>query len=144
MNQIKRQLKRKTANTTIIAFISLFILNIFIMPSVLSKAEEKTPSQFDTRIETNYEATFHSGWKKSADGVLQATIEGKGEDVVEEGEAVLVIENLKTNVTTTYHLKDNELSQYTPKYIEWIDKNRLFVIIGYAQAQSQQVVSFIC
>jgi len=98
----------------------------------LQTVKEITPSQFEVKVETNYKADFHSGWKTSPDGLLQATIDGKGETASEEGEAVLVIENLETSVSTIYKLKDNELSQFTPKVVEWIDDNRVFVIIGYA------------
>jgi len=132
MNKTKQQLKRKIGITTIIAFLGLLIFSVFITPSVLSKGKENTPSQFDAKVEKDYEVNFHSGWKNSSDSLLQATIEGKGESASEEGEAVLVIKNLKSKVTTIYQLKDNELGQYTPKHIEWIDGNRLFVIIGYS------------
>lgn len=94
--------------------------------------KEKTPSHFDAKVETNYKANFHSGWKTSPRGIQQATIDGKGENASEEGEAVLVIKSLETNVPTIYKLKDNENGQYTPKVVEWIDENRVFVIIGYA------------
>ncbi|WP_177184398.1 DUF4652 domain-containing protein [Psychrobacillus sp. OK032] len=130
MNETKQQLKRKIGITTIIAFLGLLIFSIFITPSVLGK--DNTPDQFNAKIEKEYEVNFHSGWKKSSNSLQQATIDGKGEFASEEGEAVLVIENLKSNVTTIYRLKDNDLGQYTPKYIEWIDGNRLFVIIGYS------------
>lgn len=128
----KQQLKRKIVNKTILAFFSLLAISIFITPSVFSKEKENTPSQFHAKVVTNYEVSFHSKWKKSPKGLQQATIDGKGESVSEEGEAVLIIENFKTKKTTIYQLKNNDLSQYTPKYIEWIDENRLFVIVGYA------------
>ncbi|MFJ7972455.1 DUF4652 domain-containing protein [Psychrobacillus sp. NPDC096389] len=128
----EQQLKQKIVNKTILAFFSLLAISIFITPSVFSKEIENTPSQFNAKVVTNYEPSFHSEWKKSSKGVQQATIEGKGDPAIEEGEAVLVIENLQTKKTTIYQLKNNEFSQYTPKYIEWIDENRLFVIIGYA------------
>ncbi|MFJ5769785.1 DUF4652 domain-containing protein [Psychrobacillus sp. NPDC093180] len=132
MNETMQQLKQKIRNITIIAFIGFLSFSIFFTPTVLGKGIENIPTQFDAKVEKNYEASFHSGWKKSSDGLQQAAIDGRGEFATEEGEAVLVIENIKTKATTIYQLKDNDLSQYTPKYIEWIDKNRLFVIIGYA------------
>jgi hypothetical protein len=87
---------------------------------------------FGVRVELNYVAHFHSGWKTSPDGLQQATIAGKGEFASEEGEASLVIENLEMNESTIYKLKNNRVAQNTPKYVEWIDENRLFLIIGYA------------
>ncbi|MFC5604976.1 DUF4652 domain-containing protein [Sporosarcina koreensis] len=90
---------------------------------------------FEIEVGANYEiadASYHSGWKTSPDGLQRATIYGKGENAIEEGEALLVIENLKTNKSTIYKLKDNSVAQNTPKYVEWIDENRLFVIVGFA------------
>ncbi|WP_252503105.1 DUF4652 domain-containing protein [Sporosarcina sp. Marseille-Q4943] len=90
---------------------------------------------FEIKVGANYDiadATSHSGWKTSPDGLQRATIDGKGEHAFEEGEALLVIENLKTNQSTIYRLKDNSDAQNTPKYVEWIDENRLFVIVGFA------------
>lgn len=92
-------------------------------------------SLFEVRVETHYDianADSHSGWKTSPGGLQQATIYGKGKDAIEEGEALLIIENLETNDSTTYKLKDNSVAQNTPKYVEWIDENRLFVIVGFA------------
>ncbi|WP_053589358.1 DUF4652 domain-containing protein [Bacillus sp. FJAT-22090] len=100
-----------------------------ITPSVL---EEKSMSLFESDVETNYEPNSHSEWKKSPEGLKQATIAGRGELAEEEGEAVLVIENFNTNESVIYKLKDNIDGQYTPKYVEWIDENRLFVIVGFA------------
>ncbi|MGB3259494.1 DUF4652 domain-containing protein [Paenisporosarcina sp.] len=91
---------------------------------------EQTPSHFKAQIVTNYVADFNSGWKISPENALRATINGKGETAGEEGEAVLVIENLANSETTIYALKDNYFGQFTPKKVEWIDENRLFVIIG--------------
>jgi len=91
---------------------------------------EQTPSHFKATIVTNYEVDFHSGWQISPENLQRATINGKGETAGEEGEAVLVIENLASSETTIYALKDNYFGQFTPKKVEWIDENRLFVIIG--------------
>ena len=93
---------------------------------------EQTPAHFKATIVKNYVADFHSGWQISPGNLKRATINGKGETAGEEGEAVLVIESLATNETTIYTLKDNYFGQFTPKKIEWIDENRLFVIIGAA------------
>lgn len=95
-----------------------------------NEVEKITPTQFDVKIETNYLAENHSGWKPSPDGTQQATINGRLEHASEEGEALLVVENMKTKEATIYQLRDNDLSQYTPKVVEWIDENRVFVIIG--------------
>lgn len=108
--------------------------------SLLSEVQDRgydrvSNELFEIKVGANYDianANSHSGWKTSPDGLRQATIDGKGEHAFEEGEALLVIENLKTNKSTIYKLKDNSVAQNTPKYVEWIDENRLFVIVGFA------------
>lgn len=80
-------------------------LSEFILPEAEKIA---TPAHFDANVVNNFEPTFHSPWKPSPGGKQQATIEGRGEQAGEEGEAVLVIENLETSESTIYKLKDNE------------------------------------
>lgn len=94
--------------------------------------EVVTPAHFDTEHDNSFKPSFHSPWQTSPSGKQQATIEGIGEQAGEEGEGILVIENLETNETTIFKLRDNEERQYTPKKVEWIDEERVFVIIGYA------------
>lgn len=91
-----------------------------------------TPAHFEVKIENNFKPSFHTPWKPSPNGNQQATIEGLGEQAGEEGEGILLIENLETDETIIFKLKDNEERQYTPKKVEWIDEERMFVIIGYA------------
>jgi len=92
----------------------------------------KTPFHFDTKVHLTYTAESHSGWIISPMGLKQATIDGRGEKASEEGEAVLVVQNLDPSETTIFKLKNNENGQYTPKQLAWIDDNRLLIIIGYA------------
>ena len=93
------------------------------------KNENPTSYSFEVKEKKDFEPTFHSEWNASPDNSLKATLEGKGEGS-EEGEAVLVLNDSKTNISKLYKLKDNPNSQFTPKYIEWIDNKRIFVIIG--------------
>lgn len=98
----------------------------------LMEDEVVTPAHFDVKIENNFKPSFHTPWQASPSGNQQATIEGLGEQAGEEGEGILLIENLETDDTIIFKLKDNEERQYTPKKVEWIDEERMFVIIGYA------------
>lgn len=98
----------------------------------LTEEEIVTPAHFDVKIEKNFKPSFHSPWQPSPSGNQQATIEGLGARAGEEGEGILLIENLETDETVIFKLKDNEERQYTPKKVEWIDEERMFVIIGYA------------
>ncbi|WP_277584592.1 DUF4652 domain-containing protein [Psychrobacillus antarcticus] len=96
------------------------------------KVDLITPAHFEVKIEKDFKPSFHTPWQPSPSGNQQVTIEGKGEQAGEEGEGILVIENLNTDKFTIFKLKDNKESQYTPKKVEWVDDERLFVIIGYA------------
>ena len=95
--------------------------------------EYMIPDRFEKNVVGNYKATFHSPWKPSPSGKQQATIEGRGEQAGEEGIAFLVIENMEKREFTLFKLiEDGEYKQFTPKAVEWIDEDRLFVIVGYA------------
>lgn len=98
----------------------------------LTEEEVVTPAHFDVKIENDFTPTLHTPWQPSPSGNQQATIEGIHAQAGEEGESILVIENLETHQSTIFKLKDNEYGQYTPKKVEWIDEDRMFVIIGNA------------
>ncbi|WP_391203119.1 DUF4652 domain-containing protein [Psychrobacillus sp. L4] len=92
-----------------------------------------TPERFEKNVLGNFKPTFHSPWQPSPSGKQQATIEGKGEQAGEEGIAILVIENMEKREFALFKLiEDREYNQFTPKAVEWIDEDRLFVIVGYA------------
>ncbi|MEK3979262.1 DUF4652 domain-containing protein [Psychrobacillus sp. FSL K6-2836] len=108
------------------------MINTDLTTFTLTEEEVITPAHFDVKNESNYELTFHSPWIPSPNGKQQVTIEGIYAQAGEEGEDILVIENLETDESTIFKLKDNEHGQYTPKKVEWIDEDRMFVIIGNA------------
>lgn len=89
-------------------------------------------SILDVKEQKNYQAIFHNGWKSSPSAEQQATIDGRGEEAIEEGQGVLVIQNKKTNVSKLYSIKGELGTQITPKYVEWIDEDRVYVIVGFA------------
>lgn len=98
----------------------------------LTEEEVVTPAHFDVKKENNFTPSYHTPWQPSPSGNQQATFEGIHAQAGEEGEDILVIENLKADESTIFKLKDNENGQYTPKKVEWIDEDRMFVIIGPA------------
>ncbi|SDN65268.1 Leucine Rich repeat-containing protein [Psychrobacillus sp. OK028] len=91
-----------------------------------------TPAHFDVKIENDFKPSKHTPWQPSPSGKQQVTIEGIFEQAGEEGEDILVIENLETDESTIFKLQDNVNGQFTPKKVEWIDEDRIFVIIGNA------------
>lgn len=87
---------------------------------------------FEKTIVSNYEPNFHSPWVPSPSGTRRATVDGLGEQVIEEGIGTLVIENMETKDSLIFKMLEEEpRSQYTPKKVAWIDESRLFVIIGF-------------
>lgn len=100
--------------------------------SVTKKVEIKTVSLFDIKVDKDYKAEFHSGWKQAPSTPQQATIDGRGEGAVEEGEGILVVQNTKTNQSKLFTMKAENEAQLTPKFVEWIDDNHLYVIIGFS------------
>lgn len=87
---------------------------------------------FVLKVEKEYTPSFHSEMKKSPSGSKVATIEGRGELAIEEGEGSLVVTDNNKNEVLIFSIKDYEKAQIAPKQVEWIDDNRLFVIAGMA------------
>ncbi|WP_313893664.1 DUF4652 domain-containing protein [Psychrobacillus sp.] len=99
----------------------------------ITENEYIIPDRFEKTVIGDFDSTFHSPWKPSPIGKLQATIEGRGEQAAEEGIGFIVIENREKKEFVTFKLiEDREYNQYTPKAVEWIDEDRLLVIVGYA------------
>lgn len=98
----------------------------------LTEEEVITPAHFDVKVEDYFKPSFNTPWQPSPSGNQKVTLEGIYAQSGEEGESILVIENLETDEFTIFKLKDNEHGQYTPKEVEWIDEDRMFVIIGNA------------
>jgi hypothetical protein len=95
------------------------------------KKEVQEASLFEVKEERNYQPDFHSGWKTAPTSSHEATIDGKGEEAIEEGYSELVVKNTSTNTSKIYSVINGEKLQVTPKYVDWIDNNRLYVIVGF-------------
>ncbi|PLS19039.1 hypothetical protein CVD28_01140 [Bacillus sp. M6-12] len=101
-------------------------------PPTTQVEKKKTVDLFNVEENKEYEASFHSGWKASPSAKKQATIDGRGEGAVEEGQALLVVQDKEKGYSNLYSMKESSNGQSSPKYVEWIDENRLYVIIGFA------------
>lgn len=99
---------------------------------ITEKKKSSFIPQFKVEEKRNFKPVFHSAWITSPASTYQATIEGRGEKAQEEGQGILVIQNKKTGVSKLFTLKGESKTQLTPKYFEWIDENRMFVIVGPA------------
>ncbi len=96
---------------------------------IMFELEQNEQSIFGVYEADQYNFTdIDSEWELSPDGTKRATLVGRANDF--EGINVLIIEDLETNKFTIYKYKD-ESKQNTPKDLEWIDDNRLYVIVGY-------------
>ncbi|GAA0716279.1 hypothetical protein GCM10008905_00530 [Clostridium malenominatum] len=73
---------------------------------------------------------FNTPWVESPNKTLSASIEGRGPYGGEEGIATVVIKDSTNKKTWKYSLIPGE-KQITPKYIQWLDDENLFVIIGF-------------
>lgn len=100
--------------------------------TAISYAPPKEPVDDSLLKETSidsYQPDFHTGWKDSPDKSKKATVDGRGEDSIEEGYGTLVIRNGESDRLITLASKENQL---TIKSAEWIDDDRLFLIVGMA------------
>lgn len=96
---------------------------------IMFELEQNEQSIFGVYEADQFDFTdIDSEWELSPDSTKRATLVGRAKDF--EGINVLVIEDLETNKLTIYKYKE-ESKQYTPKDLEWIDGNRLYVIVGY-------------
>ena len=75
----------------------------------------------------SFKVEAHTGWEESPDKSKKATVDGRGEYSIEEGYGTLVIREGDSDRLIT--LADKE-SQHTIKSAEWIDNDRLFIIVG--------------
>lgn len=85
------------------------------------------------------EPNFHTPWQYSPDGTKRITLEGRGPQAGEEGIAKIILEET-SGVQSLYSLinSDTYMAQPTAKALQWIDNNRLFVIIGMAYGMVSQ------
>lgn len=115
------------------AFLTFYLLDPFCHVSLAKTSHPSTNPLFYEHNIKNYQPNFYSEWKTSPNGMEKATIEGRGVDASEEGLGVLVIQTKKNHVSKIFTMNtDNGELKDTPKYIEWIDNDKLFVIVGSA------------
>jgi len=88
--------------------------------------------KFDKIEDVKIEPTFNTPWQNSPLGKKRLTLIGKGDKGGEEGVGQILIEDLEYNSQIIFSLTNVPYGQITPKTMEWIDEERIFVIIGYA------------
>lgn len=101
-------------------------------PLVISYAPAKEPIDhelLEVKETNSFKVESHTGWEYSPDKTKQATVDGRGKESIEEGFGTLVIREGDRDRLIT--LADTE-TQNTIKSVEWIDNDRLFIIVGMA------------
>ena len=83
-----------------------------------------------SHISSKTSIEMNTPWKTSPDKKYKATVEGKGEKAEEEGFSQIIIKNIATKELEKFTLKNEEKLQLAAKYVEWIDDDYIFVIIG--------------
>ncbi|WP_062197072.1 DUF4652 domain-containing protein [Massilibacterium senegalense] len=87
------------------------------------------------------DVTFHMPWEASKDGKYEATIDGKGENGIEEGQGTLVVKEKATGKLTKYELNKDSIPSdlyntdshnITLKEVEWGNNDTLYVVVGQA------------
>ena len=99
----------------------------------LTTALDGDVMRFDKIEDVVIEPTFHTPWQKSPLGQKRLTLIGKGEQGGEEGVGLILIEDTEYDMQTIFSLTNVPYNQITPKNMEWIDEERIFVTIGMAQ-----------
>lgn len=77
-------------------------------------------------LDTDTKIDFNTPWKNSENNTYSATIEGKGEEALEEGQGKIIVKG--NNKVYSFELVNN--SQKSPKSIEWADDENLLVVVG--------------
>ncbi|MCH3965716.1 MAG: DUF4652 domain-containing protein [Clostridium sp.] len=77
-------------------------------------------------LDSNTKVEFNTPWESSEGGTYSATIEGKGEEAIEEGQGKIILKG--NDKVYSFELINN--SQKSPKSIEWADDENLLVVIG--------------
>ncbi|ERI95308.1 hypothetical protein HMPREF1982_00308 [Clostridiales bacterium oral taxon 876 str. F0540] len=78
----------------------------------------------------DFKVSFGTPWVNSTDKQYSASIEGKGDKAQEEGIGTIIVKDLKTNTQYSFELVNNEVNQFSPLALEWINNEKLLIIVG--------------
>jgi len=82
-----------------------------------------------TEVSMDKKLTFNTPFIATADGKYEASIEGKGENAIEEGIGILYIKDTSTNKMYEYTATEKE-SQQSPLSISWYDDTHIMIVHG--------------
>lgn len=111
-----------------------------------AEPKEETPKASVTLSVTSSsvaegDVTFYMPWEASKGGKYEATIDGKGENGIEEGQGTLVVKEKATGKLTKYELNKDSIPSdlyntdphnITLKEVEWGNNDTLYVVVGQA------------
>lgn len=78
----------------------------------------------------DFKVSFGTAWKNSTDKQYGASIEGKGDKAQEEGIGSIIVKDLKNDKQYSFELVNNEVNQFSPLALEWINDEKLLIIVG--------------
>lgn len=87
-----------------------------------------------SEVDINKKLDFNTSYINTSDNRYSATIEGKGELAIEEGQGILYIRDNNNSKLKEYKLKNinEESTQTSPLSISWYDNSNLIIVQGYA------------
>jgi hypothetical protein len=146
--EFQSQIARSDSNSTVNSDLNttMIVPNIAPQQNINSNAEtKKAPVEEVNKEETNIpqfikkeldakaQLQFATKWKKSPNGKLQVSLEGRGESGGDEGVANIVLDDIDANKKWAFSLANNNLpKQITPYFLEWADNENLFTTIATA------------
>lgn len=82
-------------------------------------------------LDKSVEPEFGTPWITSPDGKYDVSIEGRGEEGIEEVIGLIYLKDNDSDEKWSFQI-DDEGKQLSPKKIEWIDDKHVAVIVGFA------------
>lgn len=96
---------------------------------VASSQNNNLPKFSKKILQKSEKPEFNTAWKPSESKNYSACIEGKGPEAREEGLGTVYVKDKDNNIFSFELLDDKKNS---PKYVDWVDDENLFVVIGSA------------
>lgn len=94
------------------------------------KDEVYVPSFAKKTLDKNTAVKFNTPWENSKNNKFSASVEGKGSEALEEGIGTIIVKDVGSADMWGFSLLNNDIKQFSPKAVKWIDDENLLVIVG--------------
>lgn len=81
---------------------------------------------------------FNTPWQTSLNKKYSATVEGKGTFAQEEGIGTIILKDLNNGQQWSFSLVNNNIKQFSPKLLRFVDDENLLVIVGLGYGMVHQ------